>query len=64
MKNGILPCRIRQEQRSEETRSSRISQEFKGQKGHTHNALDDAIEQAQMFERMLTVARPPFGSVK
>lgn len=41
----------------EETRSSRMSQEFKGQATHTHNALDDAIEQAQMFEKMLKILR-------
>jgi ribonuclease T len=33
-----------------DTRSSRIPAEFKGKAPHTHNALDDAIEQAQMFE--------------
>jgi ribonuclease T len=37
----------------EETRSSRISAEFKdSSRRHTHNALDDAIEQAEMFRRM------------
>jgi DNA polymerase III epsilon subunit-like protein len=37
----------------EDTRSSRIPAEFE-QKSlrHTHNALDDAIEQAAMFRRM------------
>jgi len=35
-----------------DTRSSRIPSKFKGQSQHTHNALDDAIEQAEMFERM------------
>lgn len=35
-----------------DTRSSRIPDKFKGQSPHTHNALDDAIEQAEMFERM------------
>lgn len=35
-----------------DTRSSRIPTKFKGPSQHTHNALDDAIEQAQMFELM------------
>lgn len=35
-----------------DTRSSRIPEKFKGEAEHTHNALDDAVEQAQMFERM------------
>jgi len=39
-----------------ETRSSRIPDKFKGPTAHTHNALDDAIEQAEMFERMRKVA--------
>jgi ribonuclease T len=37
----------------EDTRSSRIPTEFKGSsRRHTHNALDDAIEQAELFRRM------------
>lgn len=36
----------------DDTRSSRILAEFKGTARHTHNALDDAIEQAEMFRRM------------
>lgn len=36
----------------DETRSSRIRPEFKGASRHTHNALDDAVEQAEMFRRM------------
>jgi len=36
----------------EDTRSSRIAPEMKGKSPHTHNALDDAIEQAEMFRRM------------
>ena len=36
----------------DETRSSRIRAEFKGTARHTHNALDDAVEQAEMFRRM------------
>jgi ribonuclease T len=35
-----------------DSRSSRIPAKFKGTSDHTHNALDDAIEQAEMFERM------------
>jgi DNA polymerase III epsilon subunit-like protein len=36
----------------EDTRSSRITSELKGPSPHTHNALDDAVEQAEMFRRM------------
>ena len=37
----------------EDTRSSRIPGEFQGSSlRHTHNALDDAIEQAELFRRM------------
>jgi ribonuclease T len=36
----------------EETKSSKIPSKFKGKSRHTHNALDDAIEQAGMFQRM------------
>lgn len=35
-----------------DTRSSRIPKQFKGESPHTHNALDDAVEQAEMFKRM------------
>lgn len=35
-----------------DARSSRIPQSFKGVFPHTHNALDDAVEQAEMFRRM------------
>lgn len=41
----------------EGTRSSRIPDRFKGAAEQTHNALDDARSQAQMFERMRTQAR-------
>jgi ribonuclease T len=38
----------------EDSRSSRIAPQFKaGSLPHTHNALDDALEQAEMFRRML-----------
>lgn len=40
----------------EDTRSSRIPEEFKGPTAQTHNALDDAQSQAEMFKKML-VAR-------
>jgi ribonuclease T len=40
----------------EDTRSSRIRTELKGPSRHTHNALDDAIEQAEMFQRMMRKA--------
>jgi DNA polymerase III epsilon subunit-like protein len=36
----------------EDTRSSCIKSELKGPSPHTHNALDDAVEQAEMFRRM------------
>lgn len=35
-----------------DTKSSKIPSRFKGKSRHTHNALDDAIEQAEMFRRM------------
>jgi ribonuclease T len=38
--------------RWEDTRSTRIPSELKGTTRHTHNALDDAIEQGEMFRRM------------
>lgn len=41
----------------EETRSNRIVAKYKGNAPHTHNAVDDAVEQAEMFERMLKEAR-------
>ena len=40
----------------DETRSSKIPTTFKGKSRHTHNALDDAIEQAEMFQRMRGLA--------
>jgi ribonuclease T len=37
----------------EDTRSSRIPKEYtNSSRRHTHNALDDAIEQAEIFRRM------------
>jgi len=36
----------------EDTRSSRLPAKYRGNKPHTHNALSDAIEQAEMFELM------------
>jgi DNA polymerase III alpha subunit (gram-positive type) len=41
----------------EDTRASRIPARFKGSAKQTHNALDDARSQAQMFERMLRYAQ-------
>lgn len=41
----------------EGTRSSRIPEMFKGPTAQTHNALDDARSQAQMFEKMLHYAQ-------
>ena len=37
-----------------ETAKRRIDEKFKSDKPHTHNALDDAIEQAEMFGKMLS----------
>lgn len=43
----------------EDTRSSRIAAEFKdSSKRHTHNALDDAVEQAGFFRRMREKSMP------
>jgi DNA polymerase III epsilon subunit-like protein len=36
----------------DDSRSSRIPSAIKGSSRHTHNALDDAIEQGEMFRRM------------
>jgi ribonuclease T len=36
-----------------DTRSSRILPAFKGTQRHSHHALQDAMEQAAMFERMI-----------
>jgi ribonuclease T len=36
----------------EGTRSSQIAMEFKGPSPHTHQALDDALEQGEMFRKM------------
>jgi DNA polymerase III epsilon subunit-like protein len=36
----------------EDARSSRIAAEFKSSSPHTHQALDDAIEQGEMFRKM------------
>jgi ribonuclease T len=36
----------------DDSRSSRIPSELKGSSSHTHNALDDAVEQGEMFRRM------------
>jgi DNA polymerase III epsilon subunit-like protein len=43
---GLTGCSWR------DTRSSRIPARLKGNAAHTHNALEDAIEQAEMFARM------------
>lgn len=36
-----------------ETTKKKMKVEFRSNKQHTHNALDDAIEQAEIFEKML-----------
>ena len=41
----------------EDTRSSQIPGEFKGTTRQTHNALDDARAQAEMFKKMLVHQR-------
>jgi ribonuclease T len=41
----------------DDTRSSRIASDLKSPTPHTHNALDDAIEQAEMFRRMRKKAK-------
>lgn len=41
----------------DDTRSSRIASDLKGPTPHTHNALDDAVEQAEMFRRMRKKAK-------
>lgn len=48
---GLKGCRW------EDTKSSRIPASFKGAAEQTHNALDDAKSQAQMFEKMLRYAQ-------
>ncbi len=40
-----------------DTKSSHIPAKFKGRSSHTHNALDDAKEQAEMFDLMLKSLR-------
>ena len=40
-----------------ETTKSRLDKRFKSKRKHTHNALDDAIEQAEVFEKMMAEAR-------
>lgn len=36
-----------------QTTKRKLDQKFKTNKPHTHNALDDSIEQAEIFEKML-----------
>ncbi len=36
-----------------ETTKRKLDSEFKSNKPHTHNALDDAIEQAEIFQKMM-----------
>lgn len=38
-----------------ETVKRKINNEFPSKTKHTHNALDDAIEQAEIFEKMLSI---------
>lgn len=44
---GLTGCRW------DETKMSRIHPRYRSTRPHTHNALDDAIEQAEMFAKML-----------
>ena len=46
------------------TRSSRIPKSLKGKSPHTHNALDDAVEQAEMFDLMLKKAHQARSGAK
>jgi ribonuclease T len=39
------------------TKSGNIPAKFKGRSPHTHNALDDAKEQAEMFKLLLSTAK-------
>ena len=39
-----------------DTSAGRIPEHLRGSQAHTHHALDDAVEQAQMFERMRRAA--------
>jgi hypothetical protein len=47
---GLMKCRWG------ETGQSKIDPRFQSDKPHTHNALDDAIQQADMFAKMLASA--------
>ncbi len=47
---GLMKCRW------DETKQSKIDARFQSDKPHTHNALDDAIQQADMFAKMLAHA--------
>jgi ribonuclease T len=40
-----------------ETSSSRLPKEFRSSRAHTHNALDDAIAQAEIFKKLLDARR-------
>ncbi|MBI3760784.1 MAG: 3'-5' exonuclease [Chloroflexi bacterium] len=40
-----------------DTTKGRLHKRFKSKRRHTHNACDDAIEQAEVFEKMLAEAR-------
>ena len=42
-----------------ETRSSRLDSRFHLFEAHTHNALDDAIEQAGIFQKMMDYNKKP-----
>jgi hypothetical protein len=39
------------------TKSSKLPKEYAGILRHTHNALEDAIDQAKVFGRMLSASR-------
>jgi len=41
-----------------ETIKKKVRSEFPSKRKHTHNALDDAIEQAEIFEKMLKKENP------
>ena len=44
-----------------ETAKSRIQRRFPSGRPHTHHALEDALEQAEIFARMLEARPPPAG---
>jgi ribonuclease T len=48
----------------EQTKSSKLPARFRSSHAHTHNALDDAVEQAEVFARMLADRRKDNKALK